>query len=252
MQVRVIAFGILKDWIGPSAVAVELPGGTTVTGLLEHLRASLKEQGPNASLRGIAVSVNAEYAQGTHILKDGDEVGLLPPVSGGSGRPSNPLLESAEGSGIAVALTRERIDAEAIVAESKSADDGAVVVFDGIVRNHSRGRSTLHLDYEAYEEMAIRQMRDLCLMARQQFGVRHVTVVHRLGRLAIGETSVLIVVSSAHRAAAFEACRWLIDSVKQTVPIWKRETFVDGVVWAPGDPFPKEIALDAGEGPHES
>ena len=98
-----------------------------------------------------------------------------------------------------------------------------MVVFDGIVRNHSRGRRTLHLDYEAYEEMAVNQMRELGRKARDRFGVRQVTMVHRLGRLGIGETSVLIVVASAHRSAAFEACRWLIDTVKQTVPIWKRK-----------------------------
>ena len=144
---------------------------------------------------------------------------------------------------VSVTLTREAIDAETIVAAAKSGEDGAVVVFDGIVRNHSRGRRTLHLDYEAYEEMALRQMRELGLKARERFGVRQVTMVHRLGRLEIGETSVLIVVASAHRCAAFEACRWLIDTLKQTVPIWKKETFADGAVWAPGDPFPEELAV---------
>jgi molybdopterin synthase catalytic subunit len=155
-----------------------------------------------------------------------------------------------------VALTGERIDAEKIIAETKSGDDGAVVVFDGIVRNHTRGRRTLHLDYEAYEEMALRQMRELGVKARERFGVRQVTMVHRLGRLEIGETSVLIVVASAHRSAAFEASRWLIDTLKQTVPIWKKETFADGSVWAPGDPFPKEIAIEShlqsAEAPHEN
>jgi molybdopterin synthase catalytic subunit len=107
------------------------------------------------------------------------------------------------------------------------------------------------LDYEAYEEMALRQMRELGLKARERFSVRQVTMLHRLGRLEIGETSVLIVVASGHRSAAFEACRWLIDTLKQTVPIWKKETFADGAVWAPGDPFPKEIAIESGEAPHE-
>jgi molybdopterin synthase catalytic subunit len=132
-----------------------------------------------------------------------------------------------------------------IVAEAKSGEDGAVVVFDGIVRNHTRGRRTLYLDYEAYEEMAVRQMRELGLKARERFAMRQVTMVHRLGRLEIGATSVLIVVAAAHRSAAFEACRWLIDALKQTVPIWKKETFADGAVWAPGEPFPKEIAIES-------
>ena len=137
----------------------------------------------------------------------------------------------------------------ASLAAAKQGEDGAVIVFDGIVRNESRGRRTLHLDYEAYEEMAVRQMRELANQARGRFGVRQVTIVHRLGRLEIGETSILIVVASAHRSAAFEACRWLIDTVKKSVPIWKRETFVDGAVWAPGDPFPEGVAVDSAEGP---
>jgi MoaE-MoaD fusion protein len=177
----------------------------------------------------VALPLNAEYAQAAHILHDGDEVGLLPPVSGGTARPCLECFGGEQrGFECSRWLTREAIDADRIVAAAKSGEDGAVVVFDGIVRNHSRGRRTLCLDYEAYEEMAVNQMRELGKKARERFGVRQVTMVHRLGRLEIGETSVLIVVASAHRSAAFEACRWLIDTVKQTVPIWKRETFADG------------------------
>jgi len=138
-------------------------------------------------------------------------------------------------------LTREAIPAEALVAAEKQGSDGAVVVFDGIVRDNTRGRRTLYLDYEAYEEMAEKQMAELAAQAIERFGVRGVTLVHRLGRLEIGETSVLIVVASAHRGAAFEACRWIIDTLKKTVPIWKKETFVDGAVWADGEPFPAEL-----------
>jgi molybdopterin synthase catalytic subunit len=249
MQVRVIAFGILQEWLSPSATTVELPEGATVAMLLERLRATLPARAPEQILRGIAVGVNAEYAQGAHILEDGDEVGLLPPVSGGgtavpgTARPANPLEESGGESNVLVALTRGPIDSAQIVAAAKSGEDGAVVVFDGIVRNHSRGRRTLHLDYEAYEEMAVHQMRELGHQARERFGVRQVTMVHRLGHLEIGETSVLIVVASAHRTAAFEACRWLIDTLKQTVPIWKKETFADGQVWAPGEPFPEGLSV---------
>jgi molybdopterin synthase catalytic subunit len=127
-----------------------------------------------------------------------------------------------------------------IAAEIKAGPDGAVCVFDGIVRDNSRGRKTLYLDYVAYREMALQQMRGLASEAVTKFGVRDVAVVHRLGRLVVGETSVLIVVASVHRGAAFEACRWLIDTLKKTVPIWKKEQFVDGAIWADGEPFPEE------------
>lgn len=256
MRVQVISFGVLKDWLGSQAATMELPDGASVGVLLERLRPRMPAGAAAEMLGSIAVSVNAEYAQATHILHDGDEVGLLPPVSGGTARPgpartANPLDGSSGRENVRVALTRERIDAEKIVAAAKSGEDGAVVVFDGIVRNHTRGRRTLHLDYEAYEEMALKQMRELGLKACEKFAIRQVTMLHRLGRLEIGETSVLIVVASAHRSAAFEACRWLIDTLKQSVPIWKKETFADGAVWAPGEPFPKEIAIESAEAPHE-
>jgi molybdopterin synthase catalytic subunit len=136
------------------------------------------------------------------------------------------------------------IAADAIVAPMKAGSDGAVCIFDGIVRDNTRGRRTLYLDYEAYREMALEQMRRLAAEAIAKFGVRDVAVVHRLGRLMVGETSVLIVVASAHRGAAFDACRWLIDTLKKTVPIWKKETFADGAVWADGEPFPDELAVN--------
>jgi molybdopterin synthase catalytic subunit len=142
-----------------------------------------------------------------------------------------------------VEIVEGPIAAEGIVAGLKAGGDGAVCVFDGIVRDNTRGRQTLYLDYEAYREMALEQMQRLAAEAVEKFGVRDVSVVHRLGRLMVGETSVLIVVASAHRGAAFDACRWLIDTLKKTVPIWKKETFADGVVWADGEPFPVEIAL---------
>ena len=135
------------------------------------------------------------------------------------------------------------IPAGEIVAAMKAGADGAVCVFDGIVRDNSRGRRTLHLDYEAYREMALEKMGALAAEAVARFGVRDVAVVHRLGRLVVGETSVLVVVASAHRGAAFDACRWLIDTLKKTVPIWKKEQFVDGAVWADGEPFPDSIGL---------
>jgi molybdopterin synthase catalytic subunit len=225
MRVRLVSFGALKSAFAAGGESRELREGESVGGLLELLRAEAVL--PADVLRSAAVAVNHEYAAATQMLHDGDEVAILPPVSGGVGN---------------VALVREAIDAGLIVHSVKAGTDGAVCVFDGIVRDNTRGRKTLHLDYEAYEEMALRQMNLLREEAIEHFGVREVAIVHRLGRLQVGETSVLIAVTSAHRGAAFEACRWVIDTLKKTVPIWKREQFVDGAVWADGEPFPDEIA----------
>jgi molybdopterin synthase catalytic subunit len=159
-------------------------------------------------------------------------VALLPPVSGGADVAAMAPI---------VALTRERIDRDALVAALQQPGDGAVVVFDGIVRDNTRGRKTLYLDYEAYEEMALDQMQKLAREAAERFAMDRVGVVHRLGRLEIGESSIVIVVTSAHRAAAFDACRWLIDTLKRTVPVWKKEHFTDGAVWKDGEPFPAEL-----------
>jgi molybdopterin synthase catalytic subunit len=190
----------------------------------------------------IAMSVNQEYAGPEHKLKAGDEIGLLPPVSGGMddaeggappGQPAGRLR--------CATIVRTRIDTQAVLRGIKQPADGATVVFEGVARDNTRGRRTLHLDYEAYEGMALKEMEALAEQALAKFKVRDLAMVHRLGRVEIGETSVLIVVASAHRVAAFEACRWLIDTLKRTVPIWKKEYFEDGVVWADGEPFPEEI-----------
>lgn len=248
MRVRVLPFGVSRDWLGATELTVELPDGACVADLLELVTAHVAGRGD--VLRGIAVSVNAEYATAGQVLQEGDEVGILPPVSGGSAARTAEDLNECMGEPTVVALTLQRIDTEKLVAAAKRGEDGAVVVFDGIVRNNTRGRKTLHLDYDAYEEMALKEMNGLAEQALERFGVRQVVVVHRLGRLEVGETSVLIVVASAHRGAAFEACRWVIDTLKKTVPIWKKETFVDGAVWADGEPFPAGLALKP-EGSHE-
>jgi molybdopterin synthase catalytic subunit len=226
MRVRILVFGVLKELVPEASAAVELPEDARVRDLLERYRASFA--GNDALWGSLAVAVNREYVSADHALRDEDEVALLPPVSGGAGEN--------------IALTRERIDADALVAGLKHGEDGAVVVFDGVVRNNSRGRRTLYLVYEAYEEMALEQMRALAAKVAEDFKIRDIVLVHRLGQLAIGETSVLIAVASAHRAAAFDACRWLIDTLKKTVPIWKKEHFEDGAVWADGEPFPPEIS----------
>jgi molybdopterin synthase catalytic subunit len=147
------------------------------------------------------------------------------------------------------AIVREPIDTRSVLERTKGPEDGAAIAFEGIVRNNTRGRQTLYLDYEAYEPMALKQMEELAEEALRQFKIRDLTIVHRLGRLEIGETSVLIVVASAHRGAAYEASRWLIDTLKRSVPIWKKEYFVDGAVWADGEPFPDEIPRAQGSPP---
>jgi len=226
MRVRVLVFGVLKDLFPESSAGLELEDGARVQEVLDHFQKTFRQD--EHLWASLAVAVNREYVRADHELRDGDEVALLPPVSGGA--PPK------------VVLTRECIDAKTIAAEIKQGEDGAVVVFDGIVRNNTRGRQTVYLVYEAYEQMALEQMRALAAKATEEFAIREVTIVHRLGRLEVGETSVLIAVASAHRAAAFDACRWLIDTLKKTVPIWKKEHFEDGAVWADGEPFPPEIS----------
>jgi MoaE-MoaD fusion protein len=142
-------------------------------------------------------------------------------------------------------LVRDPIDQTALVEHVREPEDGAVVTFDGCVRNHSQGRRTLYLDYEAYESMALGKIRAIAEQIHEKFAIHRVAIAHRLGRLDIGETSVFIAVSSAHRPAAFDACRFAIDTLKRTVPIWKKEYFEDGAVWADGElpPAPLETRV---------
>ena len=249
MKIGVLFFGGLKELVGRSSDTVDLPEGTRVQDVLFYYvrQAPLLE----AMLPSLAISVNCEYSAMERTLREGDEVGLLPPVSGGS---AGGRLLPSEGPG-EVRIVREPIDRESIVRRLKEPEDGAAVIFDGVVRDNTRGRRTLYLDYEAYEPMALKQMEGLAAEVRTRLGVRGVSIVHRLGRLKTGETSVLIVVAAAHRGPAFEACRWIIDTLKKTVPIWKKEFFEDGAVWADGEPFPEEIQRPGGKdgpGPHHS
>ena len=141
-----------------------------------------------------------------------------------------------------ILLVQKAIDADALVRHVRSASDGAIVTFDGCVRNQSHGRRTLYLDYEAYESMALAKMHEIAAEVHAKFPIDRVAIAHRLGRLEIGETSVFIAVSAPHRAAAFEACRFAIDTLKRSVPIWKKEYFEDGAVWADGElpPIPQD------------
>ncbi len=214
---------------GPSDV-VELPDRASIRDLLAHYERKIPRL--RDSLPSVAVALNQQYASVDSQLNAEDEVALLPPVSGGSSEPEK-ILHAV--------IVRTPIDTESTVAKLRSGEDGAALVFEGVVRNQTRGRKTLYLDYEAYEAMALQQMEELASEVLGNFQIRDVALVHRLGRLEIGETSVLVAVASAHRAAAFDACRWLIDTLKRTVPIWKKEYFEDGAVWADGEPFPDAI-----------
>jgi molybdopterin synthase catalytic subunit/molybdopterin converting factor small subunit len=242
MRVRTLFFGMLKDLAGRGSDFVNLPENATLGDVVTHYEELIPRLGELAA--SIAISINQEFAGPDSKLNDGDEIAFLPPVSGGLQDPDS---EHASGRGSSL-IVREKIDTQAVLAKLKQPSDGAAVVFEGVVRDNTRGRRTLYLDYEAYEEMALKQMDALATQALQQFPIRDVAIVHRLGRLEIGETSVLIVVASAHRAAAFEACRSLIDTLKRTVPIWKKEYFEDGAVWADGEPFP--AGIPRAEGSH--
>jgi molybdopterin converting factor subunit 1 len=231
MRVRVLFFGVLKEMIGKSVDLLDLADGASlrdVLALYESQNPRLKE-----SLPSLAMAVNQEYSGPDTKLKENDEIALLPPVSGGAPEAAQRRLYAS--------IVREAINTSQTIASLKRGEDGAALVFEGVVRNQTRGRKTLYLDYEAYEEMALEQMESLTVRAVERFQIRDVAIVHRLGRLEIGETSVLSAVASVHRAAAFDACRWLIDTLKRTVPIWKKEYFEDGAVWADGEPFPAEI-----------
>jgi molybdopterin synthase catalytic subunit len=247
MQLRILSFGRLRDLLSAES-RVELPSGSTVGGLWQRLKGQHSEL---AAYEGsLAIAVNQQFAVHDTVLKDGDEVALLPPVSGGraddqDGVPRNnaaalPLRTQH------ATLQREPLDSAALMAACRAGEDGAAILFDGMVRNNTRGRRTLYLEYESYPAMAVAEMERLAVEALSKFAIRDVRLVHRVGRLEIGESSVVIVVASAHRAAAFEACRWLIDSLKKTVPVWKREFFSDGAEWAAGDPFPPEVTPGAG------
>jgi molybdopterin synthase catalytic subunit len=234
MQVRVVYFGVLKDLAGRANETVELSDGATTADLFKSLQTRIS--GLDRYAKSAALSVNFEYAAGEQPLSDGDEVGILPPVSGGSDSQG-----AARDSGGHATIVSEKIETGSIVDSIKRGSDGAVAIFEGIVRDNTRGRRTLYLDYEAYQPMAQNQLDALVTEALSKFPVRDIRIVHRIGRMEISDTSVLIVVASAHRGAAFDACRWLIDTLKKTVPIWKKEYFEDGAVWADGEPFPDAV-----------
>jgi len=223
MRVHVLFFGQLKEIVGVAEEDAELSDAARVDDLFERYGRRFPKLTEFRS--SIVASVNQEYAAWNAQLSDGDEVAFLPPVSGG---------QQVAVIGDLFRLVREPIRSAEIVENLKAPEDGAVVTFDGFVRDSFKGRKTLYLEYEAYESMALAKMREIGAQIRSQFPIHRLTIVHRLGRLEIGETSVLIAVSSPHRAAAFDACRFAIDALKRSVPIWKKEFFTGGDAWAEG------------------
>lgn len=220
---------MLKDLVGRSEEVLELPPGARLGTVFEHYA------GQHPRLREMAGSIvlarNQQFGHPSDALAEGDEIALLPPVSGGSGRYCQELVEEP---GL-FALTREPIDTRELAARLLRGEDGALVSFEGVVRNNSHGRATLYLDYECYEPMAVQVMARIgCEIARSH-AIGRMAIVHRLGRLQIGETSVAVLVSAPHRKPAFEAALEGINRLKRRVPIWKKEYFADGEVWVDGE-----------------
>lgn len=223
MNIEVLLFARLRELVGHDRIVVQRQELLTVRDVWDGLRAQYPQvEGFGKSL---LVSVNHEFAGWDTAVREGDELAFFPPVSGGGEDGKNDLIE----------ITRSRLQIEPLVERLQLPEDGAVVVFDGIVRNHSQGRKTLYLEYEGYEPMALKKMKELAENTRRSWPVNRIGIVHRLGRLEIGEASVVIVVTSAHRKAAFLACHHVIDTLKKTVPIWKKEYFADGEVWVEGE-----------------
>jgi MoaE-MoaD fusion protein len=229
MRVRVLFFGMLKDLVERSGEEIELPEGADLGAVFERYAAHYPK------LRELAASIaparNRQFAGPTTKVEEGDEIAFLPPVSGGSGMN---LLE-VSGAGHYFALTRSVIDARKVIAAITTGVEGAVVTFEGTARNNTKGRPTLCLDYECYEPMALKTMAKIGKEIAASHAVTGVAMVHRLGRLLIGETSVAVIVAAPHRRAAFEAALEGINRLKKLVPIWKKEHFVDGEVWVEGE-----------------
>jgi molybdopterin synthase catalytic subunit len=231
VRVRVLFFGMLKDIVGKPEDSLLLAEGSRLKMVFEHYA------GLYPKLRELEASLllahNQQFSSGSAELADGDEVAFLPPVSGGSTRHT-PQIHSDE-AGHFFALTREPIDTVELERRLLRGEDGAVVSFQGVVRNHTKGRATMYLDYECYEPMALQVMAAIGREIAGAYAISRIAMVHRLGRMEIGETSVAIVVTAPHRRPAFEAALEGINRLKRTVPIWKKEHFVDGEVWVEGE-----------------
>jgi molybdopterin synthase catalytic subunit len=232
MRARVLFFGLLKDVVGRSAEERDFADGADLRTVFD---AYASQYPPLRDMAGsIVVARNREFAQLATPIADGDEIAFLPPVSGGIEIVCDPV-EIADSDGHYFALTRHAIDNRKVISRIITGAEGAVLTFEGTVRNNTRGRSTLCLDYECYEPMALKMMAQIGREIAGTHQIGRIAMVHRLGRMLIGETSVSVIVASPHRRAAFDAGLEGINRLKKLVPIWKKEHFVDGEVWVEGE-----------------
>ena len=214
MNVKIRLFAGLHDLLGSREIAIELAEGATVATLRDELQRLYPIVTPY--LPTLICAVDEEYVDPEHTLHDGDDVAIIPPVSGGS-----ELLGPFE-------VTAQPLDAQRLVAAVRKDESGALVLFYGVARNHADGRRVVALEYDAYPSMAERKLREVAAEIAGRWPITGIGIFHRTGRLAIGEASLLVAVSSAHRREAFEACHQAVDRIKQTVPIWKKEIWEDG------------------------
>ena len=222
IAVRARLFARLREQAGTDDESVELPAGSTVADVYDALQKA--HPGLEADRNSVRAALNQEFADWDVVVADGDEVAFIPPVSGGT-----------HAVGVLFELTSRPLDARRMETAVAHKGAGAICTFTGVVRDNSRGRSVTHLQYEAYAEMATAQMRKIADEISDRWPEARVAMAHRTGRLEIGEPSVVVSVSSPHRAAAIAACKWGIDRLKETVPIWKKEHAADGTYWIEGD-----------------
>ena len=231
VKVRLLFFGQLKDIVGTAEAEYEAESGATLGSVFDAWA------GRHAKLQGLSGSIvlarNQEFGRRGDRVSEGDEIAFLPPVSGGK----DCYLHVIEGSGgrFFTALTQAAIDVRDLTARVLRDEDGAVITFEGVVRNNTKGRATKYLEYECYEAMASKVLAQIAAELLEKYDIGRVALVHRTGRLEIGETSVAVVVSSPHRRQAFDAALDGINILKKRVPVWKKEHFADGEVWVEGE-----------------
>ena len=238
VTVRVLFFGAARDVAKQNEVVLKLQRGLKANEAFAKIVASYP--GLERFGRSLLLAINQEYAPEHQVIREGDELAVFPPVSGGSGEQAvevneSPIEDKPKVPPDFFELTTQPLDVGEIARRVVLSECGATVTLDGYAREWTKGRRTLYLEYEAYEAMALAQLRRIAELAHEQFQIAHVGIVHRTGRVDIGETSVVISVSAPHRHPAFQACEWLIRELKRSVPIWKKEVFEDGSAWVEGE-----------------